>query len=348
MTKLVEVTLPVEAISAACRRDKDKKTGTIRNVHKWFAPMPLPAWRALLFATLVDDPGNAEGRAYLTDVITRLVPADGGPPKAADLAEARKLIAEATGGNPPTVYDPFCGGGSTLVEAQRLGLPAAGSDLNPVPVLITRVLTELMPKVAGRPSLIADKSRLQVTGHPLDGFLADCRHYSERIRDEVWQQVGHLYPPAPGGGTVIAWLWARTVTCPNPACRATAPLASSFWLSKKRGAPQWVEPVGRRPGGQVRFEVRAGTVGPQIDGTVDRRSVRCIVCGEGISLPYVRAEGEAGRMSVQLMAVSVDGATGRTYLDGIPENEPPWVARRTRRAMLPWSARPRSTSACMA
>lgn len=328
MTKLVEVTLPVEAISIACRRDKDKKTGTIRNVHKWFAPMPLPAWRALLFATLVDDPGDADGRAYLTDVIKRLVPDNGGPPDARTLAEARKLIQEATGGSPPTVYDPFCGGGSTLVEAQRLGLPAAGSDLNPVPVLITRVLTELMPQVAGRPPLIADPARLKISGHPLDGFLADCRHYAQRIRDEVWQLVGHLYPPEPGGGNIIAWLWTRTVTCPNPACRATAPLASSFWLSKRKGAAQWVEPIGGRPGGGVRLEVRSGTGGPPPAPKAGRGGTfRCVVCGETIPEPYVKAEGMADRMGTQLLAVAVDRPNGRAYLDGVSANEPPVVDR---------------------
>jgi len=314
--KLVEVALPLEAISAACRRDKDKKTGTIRNVHKWFAPMPTPAWRALLFAALVDDPGDGPERAALLRMVERLVPPDGNPPDAATLAEAQAILMKATNGDPPTVFDPFCGGGSTLVEAQRLGLPAAGSDLNPVPVLITRVLTELVPQVAGRPPLVADPSRLdmKMTGGPLDGFLADCRHYAERVRAQVWDEIGHLYPEPPGGGTVIAWLWARTVTCPNPACRAVAPLVSSFWLSKKKGALTWSEPVDLRPGQPARFEVRTGTAGPTAKGTVGRVAARCLVCEQPIGLTHVRTEGRSGRMGEQLMAVAVGGADGRRYL----------------------------------
>ncbi|MHB1536752.1 MAG: DUF1156 domain-containing protein [Acidimicrobiales bacterium] len=115
MTKLVEVALPLPEISAACKRDKDKKTGTIKNVHKWFAPMPTPAWRALLFATLVDDPEDEGKRGDLLSFIKRLVPPDGNPPDQATLAEAASLLQSATGGEPPTVFDPFCGGGSTLV-----------------------------------------------------------------------------------------------------------------------------------------------------------------------------------------------------------------------------------------
>ncbi len=313
--KLVEVALPLEAISAACRRDKDKKTGTIRNVHKWFAPMPTPAWRALLFAALVDDPGDGPERAELLRMVERLVPPDGNPPDADTLAEANAILMKATGGDPPTVFDPFCGGGSTLVEAQRLGLPAAGSDLNPVPVLITRVLTELIPQVAGRPPLVADPARLgmKVTGGPLDGFLADCRHYAERVREKVWAEIGHLYPEPPGGGTVIAWLWARTVTCPNPACRAIAPLVSSFWLSKKKGALTWIEPTGLGPGKPVRFEVNAGTAGPPVQRTVKRTGGTCLVCNQPIGFPYVRTEGKANRLGVQLLALVIDSLVGRRF-----------------------------------
>ncbi len=315
--KLVEVALPLEAISAASRRDKDKKTGTIKNVHKWFAPMPTPAWRALLFAALVDDPGDGPKRAELLRLVERLVPPDGNPPDAATLAEAHKVLMEATDGKPPTVFDPFCGGGSTLVEAQRLGLPAAGSDLNPVPVLITRVLTELLPQVAGRPPLVAEPDTLAgvAGGGPLEGFLADCRHYAERVRDQVWGQIGHLYPEPPGGGTVIAWLWARTVTCPNPACRAIAPLVSSFWLSKKRGALTWIEPTELRPGHPVRFEVRTGDGGAAAPTKVGRGGTfRCVVCQELIPELHVKAEGMAGRLGAQLMAVVVDSPSGRRYL----------------------------------
>lgn len=313
MTKLIEVALPVEAISVASRRDKDRKTGTIKNVHKWFAPMPTPAWRALLFASLVDDPGEEVARKELLALVERLVPADGGPPAADDLAEAKRLIAEAMGGELPTVLDPFCGGGSTLVEAQRLGMPTVGSDLNPVPVLITRVLTELVPQVAGRPPLIAEPDRLAGTaGGPLEGLFADVRHYAERVRERAWAEVGHLYPPPPGGGTVVAWLWARTVTCPNPACRAVAPLVSSFWLSKRKGAQTWIEPEPQGPGKQVVLHVRTGTAGPPIAETVNRRGAWCLTCTAPIPFDYVRTEAGEGRASAQPLAIAIDRG-GRVY-----------------------------------
>lgn len=318
MTKLVEVALPLEEISAASRRDKDRKTGTIKNVHKWFAPMPTPAWRALLFASLVDDPGDEDARHELLEFVKELVPADGTAPSQDVLDKALRLIKESMGEDLPTVYDPFCGGGSTLVEAQRLGLPAAGSDLNPVPVLITRTLTELVPRVSGRPALMGDPAQLKgMAGGPLDGFLADCRYYAERVRQEVWDEIGHLYPPAPGGGTVIAWLWARTVTCPNPACRATAPLVSSFWLSKKKGALAWIEPIPNGPGQPVTFTVRRGeSGGPATAGTKVGRGGKfaCPTCHQAIPEPYLKEAGTGVGLGKQLMAVVAELDRKRRYI----------------------------------
>jgi putative DNA methylase len=316
-TKLVEVALPLEAISKACKADKDRKVGTIKNVHKWFAPMPTPAWRALLFAALIDDPGSEEGRAEMFKLITRLVPERGGPPDAATLDEARKLILAATGDRPPIVFDPFCGGGSTLVEAQRLGLPAVGSDLNPVAALITRTITELVPRVAGRPPLSGDPSRLGlITGGQLDGFFADCSHYARRVRDQVWHNIRHLYPSPPDGGTVVAWLWTRTVQCGNPACRATAPLVSSFWLSKRKGGETWLEAITRGPGQRVHFEIGHGAGAPTSPGTIKRSGATCLTCSEPIGFQHIRAEGRAGRLDAQPLAVVIDTPKGRIYKAG--------------------------------
>jgi putative DNA methylase len=310
--KLIEVALPLDAISAASRKDKDRKTGTIKNVHKWFAPMPTPAWRALLFAALIDDPGDREERARLLHLIERLVDTDGGPPQPDVLETARALLR--AGGPPPTVLDPFCGAGSTIVEAQRLDLPAVGSDLNPVPVLITKLLCELVPAVAGRPPLSPLASLEGVAG-PLEGFYADIRYYAERVRDVAWARVGHLYPSAPGGGTVIAWLWAHTVTCPNPACRAIVPLYSSPWLSKRKGEQRWLRRV--IEGKKVRFEIGEGKDVPAPATKLGRGGkFRCPVCQELVPEPYLKSEGMSGRIGMQLMAAAVDRGTRRIYVPG--------------------------------
>jgi putative DNA methylase len=321
--KLIEVALPTKEISEASRRDKDRKTGTIRNAHKWFAPMPPPAWRALLFAALVDDPSDEAERDELIGLVKRLVPAEKSEPDEATIAEARAVLARQYPDGPPPVFDPFCGAGSTVVEAQRLGLPAIASDLNPVPVLITRTLTQLVPAVAGRPALHAPGGQLAtLPAGPYEELLTDVRHYAERARDLVWSQIGHLYPLGQDGETVIAWLWARTVTCPNPACGATAPLATSFWLSKRKGTPAWIEPRVAPNRRSVEFHVRTGKGEPPEPPKTGRGgNFRCLACNGLIDERHVQAEGKAGRIGVQLMAMAAErNGAGRVYLDPNPKH----------------------------
>jgi putative DNA methylase len=310
--KLIEVALPIEAISRACRRDKDRKVGTIKNVHKWFAPTPTPAWRALLFAALVDDPDDDRRRTELVNLIKRLVPEDGGPPPPSALDEARRVIGEA--GGRPTVFDPFCGGGSALIEAQRLGLEAVGSDLNPVAVLIARAISQLVPGVAGHLPLHQEMARIpEVSGGPFDDLTIDLRHYANRVRDVAWAQVGHLYP-ALGGETVVGWLWARTVACPNPACGATIPLYTSPWLSRQKGKERWLNPVVTKL--QVTFEIGDGAATPPPATKASRRGAkfRCLVCQQTAPEEHIKREGRAGRLGTQLLATVVHGDAGRRYM----------------------------------
>ena len=165
------------------------------------------------------------------------------------LDQAHKEILASTGGNPPPILDPFAGGGTIPLEAQRLGLEAHASDLNPVAVLINKALIEIPPKFAGRPPVSPEVGRDQLA-HPwprATGLAEDVRRYSNWIRVEAEKRIGHLYPKAilPDGSkaTVIAWIWARTVKCPNPACGITMPLARSWWLGKKKGKEAYSVPV---------------------------------------------------------------------------------------------------------
>src|SRR5579863_386851 len=129
------------------------------------------------------------------------------------------------------------------------------------------------------------------------------------------KRIGHLYPKVTlpkeyGGGeaTVIAWLWTRTVTCPNPACCTQMPLVRSFYLSKKKGKEVWVEPqidYNVAPPA-INFAVKIGKGQPQ-DGTVNRQGARCIACGTTVPFDHIRNEGKAGRMNAQLMAIVAEG-----------------------------------------
>ncbi|HVA92776.1 MAG TPA: hypothetical protein VNL71_23390, partial [Chloroflexota bacterium] len=162
--------------------------------------------------------------------------------------------------------------------------------------------------------------RMARTWKGAQGLAEDVRYYGKWMRDEAFKRIGHLYPRVQlprehGGGeaTVIAWLWARTVTCPNPACGARMPLVRSFALSTKKGKETWVEPVIDQAARTVRFTVKSGTGTPP-EGTVNRKGARCIVCGSPVPFDHVRSEGRAGRMDARMMAIVAEGKGGRIYL----------------------------------
>lgn len=357
--KLIEVALPLEAINRESMHEKSvPRRGHPATLHLWWARRPLATCRAVLFASIVDDPDQEGVPQALLEQVDRLpLPEDRGPDWAglalgeqrrkrlfgfieklsrwensnneAILTAASKLIQAATGDKPPAVLDPFCGGGSIPLEAHRLGLDAHASDLNPVAVLVTKSLIEIAPRFAGCPPVNpTDRSRgLGAPWNGAAGLAADVRSYGQWMRDEAEKRMTRLYPKAKlpnqsagGETTVIAWLWARTVVCPNPACGAQMPLARSFWLSTKAGKRAWIEPVVDRAARAVRFEVRSGQGMPR-DGTVNRRGATCIVCETPVPFDHVRAEGRAGRMGSQLMAIVAEGQRGRVYLPANEEHE---------------------------
>ncbi len=275
--------------------------------------------------------GNDSPRMRLFDFIERLVQWKSTTDEAI-MGQARELIRIATNGNPPPLLDPFAGGGSIPLEAQRLGLEAHASDLNPVAVMINKAMIEIPPRFANMPP-VNPRDRKDVfaggstppeasgrgskggstTWKGAAGLAADVRYYGEWMRESAFEKIGHLYPKH-NGETVIAWLWARTVISPNSAVNAPVPLASSFALSKKAGRERWAKPV--IEGTSVRFEVTQGKPPQDADGTIGKRKFgggRCIVSGEPMSFEYVRSEGKAGRMGTMPMAIVTQGKKGRSY-----------------------------------
>ena len=335
--KLIEVALPLEAINRESAREKSIRHGHPSTLHLWWARRPLAAARAVLFAQLVDDPSSLpeefpteelqrKERERLHALIERLVVWENIRDEKL-LAEAHAEILKSTNGNPPAILDPFAGGGTIPLEAQRLGLEVHASDLNPVAVLINKALIEIPPKFRGQmprcPGLAESEFR---SWSGAEGLAADVRAYGRWMRDEAEKRIGHMYPKAelPDGSaaTVIAWIWARTVRCPNPACGIEMPLIRSRWLGKKKGKEAYVVwSVVRDPahpsGMRVQFDIgheKANGPTADNDGTVGRTGATCVACRAAVDLPYVRSEGRAGRLGQQLMAVVGEGNRQRVYL----------------------------------
>lgn len=374
--KLIEVSLPLEAINAASAREKSIRHGHPSTLHLWWARRPLAACRAVLFAQLVDDPSawpeefpteedQSNERKRLHDIIKEFVPWEAtnnehilGKARyeiARSVARGRgetppqrnksEKVMEYLAKNAPPVCDPFCGGGSIPLEAQRLGLHAHGSDLNPVAVLVSKATCEIPPKFANRPPVNPDRDRY-MSWKGAQGLAEDIRFYSRWMREEAETQIGHLYPKVritstmatgrkdlvPYVGqelTVIAWLWARTVASPDPMMNEVhVPLVSSFVLSSKYGKEAIVVPDVDRASGSYRFTVKTGEVTPDDlagarTGTKAGRgsNFTCLVSGAPISGNHIKAEGKAGRLGTRLMAVVAEGYRTRVYLDPSSRSE---------------------------
>src|SRR4051812_20207716 len=335
--KLIEVALPLDAINAESAREKSIRHGHPSTLHLWWARRPLAACRAVLFAQLVDDPSShpdqfpseesqdAE-RERLFGIIELLVKWENSTNEEV-LEAARAEIRRSCDGNLPPILDPFAGGGTIPLEAQRLGLEAHASDLNPVAVLINKAMIEIPPKFRdGQPVFPGLAASQLGQWHGLAGLAADVRAYGQWMREEAEKRIGHVYPKATltNGGTanVIAWIWARTVTCPNPACGIEMPLVRSWWLGKKQGKEAYVVPTvvddaATASGRRVAFTIGhdpSGAPTAATDGTVGRTGAICLACGSSVDLRYIRAEGKAHRMRSVLMAIVAEGIRQRTYL----------------------------------
>lgn len=338
--KLIEVSLPLEDISAESSREKSIRHGHPSTLHLWWSRKPLAVARAVLFAQLVDDPssdphlGEEEVRAErerLHGLIRRLVKWENVNDRAL-LREAQEEILKSSGGHPPTILDPFAGGGTIPLEAQRLGLDAHASDLNPVAVLINKALVEIPPRFAGRPPVFPGAAAATLGPWPrATGLSEDVRRYGAWVRERARQRIGHLYPDATvvdrttgrvSAATTVGWIWARTVTCPNPACGIEMPLVSTWWISKKRGREAYViaglvDDAAARGARRVEFTIGYGTANSPVgasDGTMTGRAGgTCVACGFLAPTDYIKSEGRAGRLGASLMAVVVERNRGRAY-----------------------------------
>lgn len=354
--KLIEVALPLDAINETSQREMGGRLplGHAATLHQWWARRPLAACRAIVFASMVDDPGSLPDeflseeerdteRERLHDLVKQLVEWKSADDNGRLLAQCRREIAQSVargrGESAPetpddvlaylatqTVYDPFSGRGSIPVEAQRLGLHAIGSDLNPIAVLITKALIELPATFQGHPPVNPAAAVGTASWRGASGIADDIRWYGRWMREQAWARIGRAYPRAalPGGGEgdVHAWIWARTLPCPNPACRSRMPLLSTFRLSGKKGDQYWIRPIVNRDDGvSISFEVQNHDDGVPTRGSIGRTAATCPACSGVAPRSYLREQAQAGKMRQQLVAMVVEGNNRRVFVSSDGEHE---------------------------
>ncbi len=335
--RLIEVDLPIRSISTQARREKSIRHGHISTLHVWWARRPLAACRAVLLGALWPDPADAlcpdRFRLEATDVMKGWRNRRGGPQRdwsdptvvrsalldfiadfanwdnstnAAHLEAAQRLVQvahESLGGSPgtrPLVIDPFAGGGAIPLEALRVGADAFASDLNPVAVLLNKVVLEYIPKHGTR---LAD----------------ELQRWSAWVREQAEGELRHLYPKDADGAMPIAYLWARTIRCEGPTCGAEVPLVRSLWLSKRPGRSTGLRLVPCEDGSGVDVEiVKSPSGGETNQGTVRRGSVTCPCCGYTTPVASVRTQlgarrGAAADAKLLCVVTTRPGQSGRSY-----------------------------------
>jgi putative DNA methylase len=343
--KLIEVALPLMAISEASAAEKTLKNSHPANLHMWWARRPLAAARAVVWASLVDDPSahpdrfptiedQALERKHLFDLLEHLVQWEASDDQDV-LHRARQKIAESCGGECPTVLDPFGGGGAIPLESLRLGLPTITGDLNPVAVLIQRLMLQAVPRFANTAPVHRSAQRGFDEWAGAGGLARDLQLYGRQLLDLAHDKLGAHYPQvvlsSGGSATPIAWIWARTVKSPDPAFPHHVPLVKSWILAKKPGKPTiHVSPEVDPEGGGIRYEIRVG--GEVASATVARGVGRCLATGAPIPGDYIKAEAVAGRLGTALLAVAAEGHRSRVYeapsevqVVAADVPEPPWL-----------------------
>ncbi len=378
--KLIEVALPLDAINVASAREKSIRHGHPSTLHLWWARRPLATARAVIFAQLVNDPSWkwelenpgqippshlkaswAASRKRLFKIIEDLVLWENTTNEVvlerarAEIRRSWREVCELNKEHPqanelfnpdklPTLHDPFAGGGAIPLEAQRLGLEASASDLNPVAVLINKAMIEIPPKFAGRPPINpvarGERSLIAREWNGAQGLAEDIRYYGQWMREEAYKRIGHLYPLIEITAEmaherpdlkllvgkklkVIAWLWARTVKSPSPAfSHVDVPLASTFVLSSKEGKQFYIQPIIKD--GCYRFTVKKGS--PPLEAQTGTKlargaNFRCLMSHTAIEGDYIKAEGRAGRMGSKMMAIVAEGIGSRVYLQPTPQME---------------------------
>lgn len=339
--KLIEVALPLPEINDASAYDKMPGIGAHpKGIHQWWARLPLPSARAVLFSSVVDDPSShpekfpteeaqAAERERLFGIVRDLM-----QKKLHDkpevYARARAEMLAHTGGKLPDMLDPFSGGGSIPLEAARLGFVAHAADLNPVAVLLNKCNLELVPRWLGQkpinPNMRGDMIKSQISRSGAWGLAEDVRYYGDVIRKQAFEKIGNLYSQVPlpreqgdSEANVIAWIWARTVASPDPARHgAHVPLISTYWLSSNKGKMAWLEPVVDRQNNTWRFDVKTGEPADKKavgKGTkLTRGKFFCLLSEQVISESYIKNEGKHNKIGYQLIAIVVETHHGRSYL----------------------------------
>ncbi len=343
--RFIEESFPVKEVGEASAREKNIRHGHISTLHIWWARRPLAASRATAYAALTPAPKDIEEWQRKRDFIIQICQWENLNNQQL-LERARKDILGANGGSPPKVLDPFAGGGSYPLEVLRLGCEAYANDYNPVAVLIEKATLEypqkfgrpfvgmpkwVKPKGAGdsgkgkkgtesQPTLFS--SSAMDTSESFNPLLEAVRYWGEWVLEEARKELAEFYPPDSDGSIPVGYIWARTITCQNPACRIEIPLIRQFWLAKKdkKNVALYLD----SSSGKLLYRIVGDGYQPWPEGfapekgTIARAVVTCPMCGTIIDDDTTRNQFQEGKSNQRMVAVVLSGGRGEGKSYRIP------------------------------
>ena len=298
MEKVIEKMLPLRALSASATADKAKKAHP-GNMHLWWNRSPISSSSAVLLAGITDG------------INQELIASVAKGEKDAIRKAAKILKTEAP--ELPTIVDPFSGFGGLTVAAQQLGFPVVSGDLNSVASVLTKAASEI-------PGIFKDMNPVHPDAQAglfsgVTGLAEDISYYGKKLIANVELILENLYPEE-DEKHVFSWIWVRTIECSNPACKCRVPLSSSYVLSRKKGNAYWAEPI--TADGKTHFIIHKGECPLEKESNkigASGAKFQCPACKSLIMDSYVKQAGKEGKLGIQMMAVAVDGKSGRDFCE---------------------------------
>ncbi|MDQ6884007.1 MAG: DUF1156 domain-containing protein [Candidatus Dormibacteraeota bacterium] len=298
--RLIEEELPLEAVNAASAREKSLRHGNISTMHLWWARRPLAMSRAVVFGTLLPDPGDDVRRKEILDLLGAASEFEAGS-NAGKMNPLRQLLSEAYPNGAPKVLDCFAGGGAIPLEAIRLGCDTTAIDLNPVAHLIEKACLEY-PQRYGQPVGLG-------TNQLAEDFLA----WANWVRERVGGDLAAVFPSDKNGKRPAVYFWCRTMKCPDPACGRQIPMVSSRWLANSRRRKAWIEFHTTSTAISVTVHTSGTPSSDPSIGTIKASSATCPACGASATATEVRAFGMTVGFGAQLYAVLEIDGHNRSY-----------------------------------
>ena len=339
--KLIEVALPLDKINPNFEHEKNINSMHPKNLHQWWARRPFSAARAVLWASIVDDPSShpeefptpeaqERERERLFEILEDL--SDWKKSNDAKVIEdAREELKKYLGNNlnkEIQFLDPFSGGGAIPFEAQRLGLKGAAFDLNPVAVLINKAMIEIPPRFTGIKPVNKRDKRLISGQNDLFGVSQDLKYYGALLKQLAYEKVKDIYPTSIavpedlGGGKaeIFSWIWVYTLKCPNPICGCETPLYLNCILDGRKSNEAYLRPY--YDNNKLLFKVMHEKFhSDENKGTMNRQGAICAHCRNLINREYIRDEGIKHKLSRRLVAIVSYKNGERLYLNPDFEEE---------------------------